>query len=54
VLRDLGVHGSRPDLTLATGDPTGYVRRLATATEAAELTAAGGLGDFWWVVTTKE
>jgi SAM-dependent MidA family methyltransferase len=54
VLHDLGLHGSRPDLALATGDPTGYVRGLATATEAAELTAAGGLGDFWWVITTTE
>ena len=54
VLRELGVSGERPDLDLATSDPTAYVRALGTATEAAELTAAGGLGDFWWVVTVRD
>jgi SAM-dependent MidA family methyltransferase len=53
VLRDLGVTGGRPDLALATSDPASYVRALAQATEAAELTAEGGLGDFWWVQTVK-
>ncbi len=53
VLRELGVSGARPDLDLATTDPAGYVRALARATEATELTAAGGLGDFAWVLTTK-
>ena len=48
----LGVSGSRPDLALATSDPAGYVTALSAATEAAELTAEGGLGDFHWVVTT--
>ena len=52
-LRALGVDGTRPDLDRAASDPAGYVRALAGATEAAELTAAGGLGDFWWVVTVK-
>jgi SAM-dependent MidA family methyltransferase len=50
-LRALGVSGSRPELGLATTDPAEYVRLLSRATEAAELTAAGGLGDFAWVVT---
>ena len=50
-LRRLGVDGSRPDLGLATSDPGGYVRALSLATEAAELTAAGGLGDFFWLVS---
>ena len=54
VLRGLGVSGARPDLALATSDPAAYVAGLAAATEAAELTAVGGLGDFWWVVTTRE
>ncbi|MGH3342464.1 MAG: SAM-dependent methyltransferase, partial [Carbonactinosporaceae bacterium] len=27
-----------------------YVRALQRAGEAAELTARGGLGDFWWLV----
>ncbi|WP_406458577.1 SAM-dependent methyltransferase [Streptomyces sp. NBC_01622] len=49
-LRVLGVSGSRPPLTLASTDPAGYVRALAGAGEAAELTAPGGLGDFGWLV----
>jgi SAM-dependent MidA family methyltransferase len=48
----LGVSGTRPDLDLATSDPSGYVAGLSRATEAAELTAAGGLGDFFWLVST--
>ncbi|MFE9606061.1 SAM-dependent methyltransferase [Streptomyces hokutonensis] len=48
-LRALGVTGARPPLTLASTDPTGYVRALAGAGEAAELTAQGGLGDFGWL-----
>lgn len=51
-LRALGVSATRPDLALATTDPTGYVAALSSATEAAELTAEGGLGDFRWVVTS--
>ncbi|MFE7898246.1 SAM-dependent methyltransferase [Streptomyces sp. NPDC057424] len=49
-LRALGVTGARPPLTLASTDPAAYVRGLASAGEAAELTAAGGLGDFGWLV----
>lgn len=52
-LADLGVSGARPPLTLATSDPPAYVRALASATEAAELTATAGLGDFFWVVTNR-
>ncbi|MGN5631202.1 SAM-dependent methyltransferase [Streptomyces sp. AC154] len=48
-LRELGVSGERPPLTLASSDPAGYVRALALAGEAAELTARGGLGDFGWL-----
>ncbi|MFI8824590.1 SAM-dependent methyltransferase [Streptomyces sp. NPDC053431] len=48
-LRELGVMGTRPPLSLATTDPAGYVRALAGAGEAAELTARGGLGDFLWL-----
>jgi SAM-dependent MidA family methyltransferase len=51
VLRDLGVDGSRPPLDLARSDPAGYLSALSSAGEAAELTAAGGLGDFFWVVS---
>ncbi|MER7464119.1 SAM-dependent methyltransferase [Streptomyces sp. NPDC097981] len=46
----LGVSGARPPLALATSDPAAYVRALASAGEAAELTARGGLGDFGWLV----
>ncbi|MFC9684255.1 SAM-dependent methyltransferase [Streptomyces sp. NPDC056948] len=49
-LHALGVTGARPPLTLASTDPAAYVRALASAGEAAELTAAGGLGDFGWLV----
>ncbi len=49
-LRALGVSGRRPPLALASTDPAGYVRALAGAGEAAELTAPGGLGDFGWLV----
>ncbi|WP_037667077.1 SAM-dependent methyltransferase, partial [Streptomyces afghaniensis] len=38
-LRALGVTGARPPLTLASTDPAAYVRALASAGEAAELTA---------------
>ncbi|MGA4840407.1 SAM-dependent methyltransferase [Streptomyces sp. G45] len=48
-LRCLGVHGGRPPLSLASSDPAAYVRLLARAGEAAELTAPGGLGDFGWL-----
>ncbi|MFF8269396.1 SAM-dependent methyltransferase [Streptomyces sp. NPDC016562] len=48
-LADLGVSGARPPLALASADPAAYVRGLAAAGEAAELTARGGLGDFLWL-----
>ncbi|MFE5238571.1 MULTISPECIES: SAM-dependent methyltransferase [unclassified Streptomyces] len=56
-LRELGVSGERPPLARASADPAGYVRALAAAGEAAELTARGGLGDFGWLrqrVTDRE
>ncbi|MEV0320707.1 SAM-dependent methyltransferase [Streptomyces sp. NPDC050658] len=49
-LAALGVRGGRPPLSLASSDPTAYVRALTRAGEAAELTAPGGLGDFGWLV----
>ncbi|MBV1941559.1 SAM-dependent methyltransferase [Streptomyces sp. BV286] len=49
-LRALGVSGERPPASLAATDPAGYVRALAAAGEAAELTARGGLGDFGWLL----
>ncbi|WP_030680093.1 SAM-dependent methyltransferase [Streptomyces cellulosae] len=49
-LRTLGLTGARPPLALASTQPAAYVRALASAGEAAELTAAGGLGDFGWLL----
>jgi SAM-dependent MidA family methyltransferase len=49
-LHKLGVTGERPEHALASRDPRGYLRALARAGEAAELTAAGGLGDFSWLI----
>ncbi|MET9447967.1 SAM-dependent methyltransferase [Streptomyces cinerochromogenes] len=49
-LRALGITGVRPPLALASTDPSAYVRALASAGEAAELTAPGGLGDFGWLL----
>lgn len=48
-LRALGTDGSRPPLALATTDPVGYVRALARASTAAELTDPAGLGAHWWL-----
>lgn len=48
-LRRLGITGERPDHALASRDPGGYLRALARAGQAAELTAAGGLGGFGWL-----
>ncbi|HYO40512.1 MAG TPA: SAM-dependent methyltransferase [Nocardioidaceae bacterium] len=53
VLHELGVRGGRPERSLADTDPASYLRTLASATEAVELTADDGLGAFWWVVTTR-
>ncbi|MBO4209962.1 SAM-dependent methyltransferase [Micromonospora echinofusca] len=49
-LRALGVDGARPPLALAGTDPAGYVRALAAASAAAELTDPAGLGGHWWLL----
>ncbi|WP_245245286.1 SAM-dependent methyltransferase, partial [Streptomyces palmae] len=49
-LHALGVTGRRPPLALATTDPSGYLRALAAAGEAAELTDPAGLGRFTWLL----
>jgi SAM-dependent MidA family methyltransferase len=49
-LRVLGVEATRPPLALASSAPRRYLAALATAGEAGELTARGGLGDFGWLV----
>ncbi|MFF5215143.1 SAM-dependent methyltransferase [Micromonospora sp. NPDC000442] len=48
-LRALGADGGRPPLSLASSDPAGYLRALATASAAAELTDPAGLGGHWWL-----
>jgi SAM-dependent MidA family methyltransferase len=49
-LRALGVDARRPPHGRAREDPAGYVRALATASAAAELTDPEGLGGHWWIV----
>ena len=49
-LRGLGVTGDRPALELSTRDPAGYVRALAAAGQAAELTDTTGLGGHHWLL----
>ncbi|GLI03503.1 hypothetical protein Pa4123_87810 [Phytohabitans aurantiacus] len=49
-LRALGISGTRPPITMAGTDPVGYVRALATASAAAELTEPAGLGGHWWLL----
>lgn len=51
-LHTLGINGARPPLSLASSDPAAYVRQLASAGEAAELTGTAGLGAFSWLVQT--
>jgi SAM-dependent MidA family methyltransferase len=49
-LLTLGVDPRRPPVNRARTDPEGYVRALARAAEAAELTDRSGLGAFRWLV----
>ncbi|MEV6518848.1 SAM-dependent methyltransferase [Micromonospora chalcea] len=48
-LRALGADGGRPPLSLASRDPAGYLRALAAASAAAELTDPTGLGGHLWL-----
>jgi SAM-dependent MidA family methyltransferase len=50
-LAALGLSPARPPLDLATSAPQEYAARLARASQVADLTATGGLGDFYWVVS---
>jgi SAM-dependent MidA family methyltransferase len=52
-LRALGLEAARPPVEQAGEDPGGYVAALSRASETAELTASGGLGDFWWVTIAR-
>jgi SAM-dependent MidA family methyltransferase len=49
-LHRLGVSGRRPALATAGTDPAGYVRALAAASRAAELTDPAGLGGHFWLL----
>jgi SAM-dependent MidA family methyltransferase len=53
-LRDLGVTGARPPLTLAGTNPGGYLRALAQASQEAELIDPAGLGGFGWLSQWKQ
>jgi SAM-dependent MidA family methyltransferase len=46
----LGIDGTRPPTDLATRDPEAYIRALARAGQAAELTAEVGLGGHYWLL----
>ncbi len=52
-LKALGLTGSRPPRELASSDPTGYLRALAEASQAAELLDPAGFGGFGWLVHRK-
>jgi SAM-dependent MidA family methyltransferase len=49
-LHQLGVTGRRPPVELARAEPASYLRALAAAGAAAELTDPAGLGGFGWLV----
>jgi SAM-dependent MidA family methyltransferase len=49
-LHALGITAPHPDATLARTDPGAYLAALDVTSQAAELTARGGFGDFGWLV----
>jgi SAM-dependent MidA family methyltransferase len=49
-LQALGVTGTRPPVALAHTDPAAYLRALAAAGAAAELTDPAGLGGHHWLL----
>jgi SAM-dependent MidA family methyltransferase len=52
-LNALGVSADRPGPEHAGNDVAGYLRRLTTAGEAAELLDPGGLGSFGWLLQSR-
>lgn len=46
----LGLRPEVPDIALAREDPPAYLRGMAERGSYAQLTAPGGLGDFWWAI----
>nr|WP_212755506.1 SAM-dependent methyltransferase [Flexivirga aerilata] len=49
---ELGIEPPNPPISLARSDPPSYLRQLAERSAYGQLTARGGLGDFWWALTT--
>ena len=49
----LGLRPPRPPLQLAHDEPAAYLTQLAACGTYAQLTATGGLGDFWWAVSAR-
>lgn len=47
----LGLRPDAPSIAQASEDPPAYLRGLADRGSYAQLTAPGGLGDFWWAIT---
>ena len=50
-LSRLGISSARPPRALAAEDPQAYVEALAGTAAAADLTAVGGMGDFYWIIS---
>lgn len=48
----LGLRPPNPPIDLAHSDPATYLGQVAARSTYAHLTAPGGLGDFWWAVST--
>ena len=46
----LALRPEAPAITLASDDPPAYLQALADRSSYAQLTAPGGLGDFWWAI----
>lgn len=53
-LRDLGFRAARPAHGLAASDPPAYLRALADASQAGELTDPAGLGGHLWLLQPVE
>ena len=48
----LGLRPPIPPIELASREPAAYLAQLATRSSYTLLTAPGGLGDFWWAIST--
>lgn len=52
-LAHLGLDRRRPSPSLASTDPGAYLSALTGAAAAADLTASGGFGNFYWIVSGR-